>query len=182
MDFNNPDMTVAFQNIGIQCVKRRDAPASLARREQIQVDPFKQGFRHKNASINLNSIRLCFQVSNRIGVGFFNRQRTFSGKLNVFQVFLKTDEGLFPLAPVVSNIIRDKKSHSDLQILEYSDDCSPVDGGKKILLFCEKVYKDDIEVHFTLFTKGNVDCYTDTLVILCYHHNLPNLKERSGYT
>ena len=65
VDFNNPDMTVAFQNIGIQCVKRRDAPASLARREQIQVDPFKQGFRHKNASINLNSIRLCFQVSNR---------------------------------------------------------------------------------------------------------------------
>ena len=71
-----------------------------------------------------------------------------------FQVFLKTDEGLFPLAPVVSNIIRDKKSHSDLQILDYSDDTSPVEGGKKILLFCEKVYKDDIEVHFTLFTKG----------------------------
>jgi len=130
VDFNNPDMTVSFQNIGIQCVKRRDAPASLARREQIQVDPFKQGFRHKNASINLNCIRLCFQV------------------------FLKTDDGLFPLAPVVSNVIRDKKSHSDLQIVDYSDDSCPVQGGKKIVLLCEKVCKDDIEVHFTLYTKA----------------------------
>ena len=62
VDFNNPDMTVSFQNLGIQCVKRRDAPASLTRREQIQVDPFKHGFKHKHSSINLNVIRLCFQV------------------------------------------------------------------------------------------------------------------------
>ena len=73
-----------------------------------------------------------------------------------WQVFLKTSErGLVPLVPVVSNVIRDKKSHSDLQIIDYSDDTSPVEGGKKILLFCEKVYKDDIEVHFTIYTKGD---------------------------
>jgi hypothetical protein len=82
-------------------------------------------------AINLNAIRLCFQV------------------------FLKTQEcGLVPLAPVVSNIIQDKKAHSDLQIVDYSDDSSPVTGGKKILLFCEKVDKNDVEVHFTLFTKS----------------------------
>ena len=62
VDFNNSDMTVAFQNIGIQCVKKKDAAASLAQREKIQVDPFKQGFKHKNAAVNLNAIRLCFQV------------------------------------------------------------------------------------------------------------------------
>ena len=50
------------QNLGIQCVRRKDAPASLAQREKIQVDPFKQGFMHANMAINLNAIRLCFQV------------------------------------------------------------------------------------------------------------------------
>ena len=44
-------------------------------------------------------------------------------------MFLKTQEcGLVPLAPVVSNIIQDKKAHSDLQIVDYSDDSSPVHG------------------------------------------------------
>ena len=33
-----------------------------------------------------------------------------------------------PLAPVVSNVIQDKKAHSDLQIVDYSDDSSPVTG------------------------------------------------------
>ena len=59
-------LTLAFefilQNLGIQCVRRKDAPASLAQREKIQVDPFKQGFMHANMAINLNAIRLCFQV------------------------------------------------------------------------------------------------------------------------
>ena len=61
-------LTLAFefilQNLGIQCVRRKDAPASLAQREKIQVDPFKQGFMHANMAINLNAIRLCFQVKN----------------------------------------------------------------------------------------------------------------------
>ena len=44
-------------------------------------------------------------------------------------MFLKTQEcGLVPLAPVVSNVIHDKKAHSDLQIVDYSDDSSPVQG------------------------------------------------------
>ena len=71
-------------------------------------------------------------------------------------MFLKTDGSLFPLLPVVSSVIRDKKVHSDLQIFDYSDDTSPVEGGKKILLFCDKINKDDIEVHFTAFTKGKL--------------------------
>ncbi len=40
------------------------------------------------------------------------------------------------------------------QILEYSDDRCTVDGGKKLLLFCEKVSKDDIEVRFTQYRPG----------------------------
>ena len=32
--------------------------------------------------------------------------------------------------------------------------CFDFSGGKKILLFCEKVDKNDVEVHFTLYTKS----------------------------
>nr|ALF84899.1 dorsal-like protein [Paracyclopina nana] len=125
VEVNQVDMTCVFQNLGIQCVKRKDAPDSLTQRQEIRVDPYKQGFKHKTAAINLNAIRLCFQV------------------------FLKVEPNLVPLEPVVSEVIRDKKAHSDLAILNYSDNWSPVQGGKKILLFCEKVSKDDIEVHFS---------------------------------
>ena len=62
MTITSADMTISFQNLGIQCVRRKDAPASLQQREQILVDPFKQGFNHKSSQINLNSLRLCFQV------------------------------------------------------------------------------------------------------------------------
>jgi c-Rel proto-oncogene protein len=62
MEITNEDMTCSFANIGIQCVRKKDAPASLTNREKIKVDPFRQGFSHKNGQINLNAIRLCFQV------------------------------------------------------------------------------------------------------------------------
>lgn len=144
-------MTLTFQNLGIQCVRKRDAPESLTQRQDIRVDPFKQGFKHKSAAINLNAIRLCFQV------------------------FLKIDGSLVPLEPVVSEIIRDRKAHSDLAIINHSDNWSPVQGlligaylwtsfflkfvelgGKKILLFCEKVSKDDIEVHFSYLDQSKL--------------------------
>jgi len=59
----SPDMTAVFPNLGIQCVRKRDSADSLAKRQEIKVDPFKQGFAHMStANVNLNSIRLCFQV------------------------------------------------------------------------------------------------------------------------
>ena len=58
---------------------------------------------------------------------------------------------LEPLNPVVSNTIFDAKAHKDLSIMELSDDNAPIEGGKKILLFCEKISKDDIEIHFRYF-------------------------------
>ena len=64
MEITNEDMTCSFSNIGIQCIKKKDAPTSLTKREQIKVDPFRQGFAHKNSPINLDAIRLCFQVGN----------------------------------------------------------------------------------------------------------------------
>ena len=123
-------MTAVFPNMGIQCVRKRDSADSLNRRQEIKVDPFKQGFAHAATSnANLNSIRLCFQV---------------------FLTGVQSGGQPIIVQPVVSNVIRDKKAHGDLNIINCSEDYAPVEGGKKILIFTEKISRDDIEVHFTL--------------------------------
>lgn len=67
-----------------------------------------------------------------------------------FQVFLTNTDGkiILPLKPIVSDPIYDKKSKTDLIIVDISDNSSSVIGGKKIILLCEKVLKDDIAVRF----------------------------------
>ena len=108
------------------------APGSLKLREEIRVDPFKQGFAHSTSGqYNLNQVRLCFQV--------FLRQ---------------PNNSLVPVDPVVSNVIYDAKAHKDLNICNYSDNCAPIEGGKKILLFCEKISRDDIEIRFSYTDKS----------------------------
>jgi len=129
MEINNEDMSCEFSNLGIQCVKKKDIEDSLKVREDIRVDPFRTGFGHKNqpGSIDLNSVRLCFQV------------------------FLEGPEkGQFklPLKAVVSDPIYDKKAINDLTIMKLSDCASPVVGNKEIILLCDKVSKDDIEIRF----------------------------------
>ena len=66
-EINTSDMTAQFTNLGIQCVKKKESPDSLKIREEIRVDPFKQGFAHRNSGMNLNAVRLCFQVFLRNG-------------------------------------------------------------------------------------------------------------------
>ena len=115
VEISKPDMTYAFQNLGIQCVRKKDAPESLKRRKAIKVDPFKQGFDHANAAIDLNSVRLCFWV------------------------FIKTsDMGTIPLEPVVSEVVKDRKAHSDLHIVDYSDDSARVLAPKRKM---EEIYQ-----------------------------------------
>lgn len=53
-----------------------------------------------------------------------------------------------PLKPIVSDPIYDKKSKTDLIVVDISDNSSSVIGGKKIILLCEKVLRDDIAVRF----------------------------------
>jgi len=125
------DPIVVFQHIGIQCVRRSDAKGSLDQREQIKVDPFNMKFIHKSGQFNLNKVRLAFQVF---------LQPPGSGAVIVPQV-------------AVSRVVMDKKSHGELKIEDWSDNCASVEGGKKILLFTERVNKDDIAVEFS---------YTDT--------------------
>ena len=45
-----------------------------------------------------------------------------------------------------STNIFDAKARKELQIMDISDVTAPPEGGKKILLFCEKVSREDIKV------------------------------------
>jgi len=122
-------MTATIPGIGIQCVKKKDMGDSIRIRKQIGIDPFKQGFEEimNDANVNLNAIRLAFQA------------------------FLDaTGTSPIPLEPIVSQVIKDKKAYCDLAIVDISDNWSPVEGGKKILLFSKKNLSDRYRSPFFL--------------------------------
>ena len=52
------------------------------------------------------------------------------------------------LPPVVSTTIFDAKAKKELQIMDISDISSPAEGGKKIIILCEKITREDIKVRF----------------------------------
>ncbi|TMW48950.1 hypothetical protein DOY81_005975 [Sarcophaga bullata] len=125
---NGPPMRAVFSNLGIQCIRKKDIKDALEERERKRIDPFKTGFAHKDqpSSIDLNVVRLCFQAFIPIpGV-----------------------KKPFPIPPVVSDPIYDKKSINDLVICRLCSCAAKVAGGDKIILLCEKVPKDDIKVRF----------------------------------
>merc|ERR1712165_495925 len=130
MNVNNEEMSVEFPHLGIQCVRKKDVDQSLKVRKEIRVDPYRAGFRHSEspASIDLNAVRLCFQA--------FLESPTHPGKYNVV------------LPPVSSNTIYDAKAKKELQMMDISDVSSPLEGGKKIIILCEKVTREDIKVRF----------------------------------
>ncbi|CAI6363066.1 unnamed protein product [Macrosiphum euphorbiae] len=128
IELMNESMEASFQNLGIQCVKRKDIVEALKVREHLKIDPFRTGFSHKEnpTSIHLNAVRLCFQA-------FLGDSQ--KGKYTI-------------LEPIVSDPIYDKKAMSDLSICRLSDAAASVVGDKEIILLCEKVTKDDIQVRF----------------------------------
>ena len=52
------------------------------------------------------------------------------------------------IPPVCSKPIFDAKAKKELQIMDISDNTAPVEGGKKIIILCERVARDDIKVKF----------------------------------
>lgn len=138
VELNGDTNIVQFSNLGIQCVKRKDIAEALRIREEIKVDPFKTGFNHKNQpqNIDLNAVRLCFQVYIPGG---------------------NTSKIKQALAPVVSDVIYDKKAMCELQINRLSTCAANVRGGTELILLCEKVVRDDTEVVFSeAFDNGSV--------------------------
>ncbi|XP_011874541.1 PREDICTED: embryonic polarity protein dorsal isoform X3 [Vollenhovia emeryi] len=131
------NMVVTFSNLGIQCVKKKDIEDALRVRQDLRVDPFRTGFEHKRhpTNIDLNSVRLCFQV-------FLEGSQ--KGKFNK------------PLPPIVSDPIYDKKAMSDLVICKLSHCSASVAGSMDMILLCEKVAKEDIQVRFFEMKDGQL--------------------------
>merc|ERR1739844_727703 len=65
VNVNNDDMTVEFPHLGIQCVRKKDIAEALKQRQEIRVDPYRQGFGHaENAGVfDFNVVSLRFQVA-----------------------------------------------------------------------------------------------------------------------
>jgi len=123
-------MTIEFPHLGIQCVRKKDVEASLRERRGIRVDPYRQGFRHmeNTGTIDLNAVKLCFQA--------FLETPGQPGKYTTV------------LEPVCSVPVFDAKAKKELVIMDISETEAPVEGGKKIILLCEKVLREDVKVRF----------------------------------
>ena len=148
------DMTCTIRGVGIQCVKKREMAESLAVRQQIGIDPFHQGFEFpaKGHHSNLGAVRLCFQA-------FLNPK----------------SENPTELKPVVTQIIRDKKSCCDLQIVEISQSWSPMKG---IQYSLEKISLKNIVKFFSSNFFFNV--FFDFCKILIFICNLSHFGVKVG--
>ncbi|XP_030017750.1 transcription factor p65 isoform X2 [Sphaeramia orbicularis] len=118
----------SFQNLGIQCVKKKDVNEAITCRLQTNNNPFNiPDAKVWEEEFDLNSVRLCFQAS----------------------ITLPTGE-LFPLEPVVSQPIYDNRAPNtaELKICRVNRNHGSCKGGDEIFLLCDKVQKEDIEVRF----------------------------------
>uniref|UniRef100_A0A3P8YCK3 RHD domain-containing protein n=1 Tax=Esox lucius TaxID=8010 RepID=A0A3P8YCK3_ESOLU len=118
----------SFQNLGIQCVKKKDVAEAVSSRLQTQNNPFNiPEAKLWEEEFDLNAVRLCFQAS----------------------INLPTGE-LCPLEPVVSQPIYDNRAPNtaELKICRVNRNSGSCRGGDEIFLLCDKVQKEDIEVRF----------------------------------
>ncbi|KAK3507458.1 hypothetical protein QTP70_021826 [Hemibagrus guttatus] len=118
----------SFQNLGIQCVKKKDVPEAISCRLQTQNNPFNiPEAKVWEEEYDLNAVRLCFQAT----------------------ITLATGE-LYALTPVVSQPIYDNRAPNtaELKICRVNKNSGSCRGGDEIFLLCDKVQKEDIEVRF----------------------------------
>ncbi|KAF6739117.1 Transcription factor p65 [Oryzias melastigma] len=118
----------SFQNLGIQCVKKKDVNDAITCRLQTSNNPFNiPESKVWEEEFDLNSVRLCFQA----------------------KITLPTGE-LYPLEPVVSQPIYDNRAPNtaELKICRINRNSGSCKGGDEIFLLCDKVQKEDIEVRF----------------------------------
>ncbi|XP_058382400.1 transcription factor p65 isoform X3 [Diceros bicornis minor] len=65
-----PDRCIhSFQNLGIQCVKKRDLEQAISQRIQTNNNPFQVPIEEQRGDYDLNAVRLCFQVTVRDPAG-----------------------------------------------------------------------------------------------------------------
>uniref|UniRef100_A0A674GH96 RHD domain-containing protein n=1 Tax=Taeniopygia guttata TaxID=59729 RepID=A0A674GH96_TAEGU len=123
-----PERSVhSFQNLGIQCVKKRELEAAVAERIRTNNNPFNVPAEQRGGEYDLAAVRLCFQV------------------------WVRGPGGLQPLPPVLSQPIYDNRAPStaELRICRVNRNSGSCRGGDEIFLLCDKVQKEDIEVRFS---------------------------------
>ncbi|NWX92058.1 REL protein, partial [Nothoprocta ornata] len=131
-EFGPERRVLSFQNLGIQCVKKKELKESISLRISRKINPFNvpEEQLHNIDEYDLNVVRLCFQA------------------------FLPDEHGNYTLAlpPLISNPIYDNRAPNtaELRICRVNKNCGSVKGGDEIFLLCDKVQKDDIEVRFVL--------------------------------
>ncbi|NXG00288.1 REL protein, partial [Sakesphorus luctuosus] len=131
-EFGPERRVLSFQNLGIQCVKKKDLKESISLRISKKINPFNvpEEQLHNIDEYDLNVVRLCFQA------------------------FLPDEHGNYSIAlpPLISNPIYDNRAPNtaELRICRVNKNCGSVKGGDEIFLLCDKVQKDDIEVRFVL--------------------------------
>ncbi|XP_036402637.1 proto-oncogene c-Rel [Megalops cyprinoides] len=129
-EFGPERRVIAFQNLGIQCVRRREVKEAIIHRMNRHINPFNvpRDQLLQAEEYDLNVVRLCFQV------------------------FLQDETGQYckALNPIVSNPIYDNRAPNtaELRICRVNKNSGSVKGGDEIFLLCDKVQKDDIEVRF----------------------------------
>ncbi|XP_077645749.1 LOW QUALITY PROTEIN: transcription factor p65 [Lonchura striata] len=124
----SPERSVhSFQNLGIQCVKKRELEAAVAERIRTNNNPFNVPAEQRGGEYDLAAVRLCFQV------------------------WVRGPGGLQPLPPVLSQPIYDNRAPStaELRICRVNRNSGSCRGGDEIFLLCDKVQKEDIEVRFS---------------------------------
>ncbi|NP_001081750.1 v-rel avian reticuloendotheliosis viral oncogene homolog S homeolog [Xenopus laevis] len=128
LEFGSDRTVLCFQNLGIQCVRRREVREAIHARIFAN-EPF--GVREEQLltieDYDLNVVRLCLQV------------------------FLPDEHGNYTraLTPVVSTIFDNRAPNTaELRICRVNKNCGSANGGDEIFLLCDKVQKDDIEVRF----------------------------------
>ena len=127
-------MIVHFSKMAIECLITRERKDSLKKRQNLKIDPFCQGFDYIEdesylKKLDMNSVRLCFQVFVPIG---------------------QNESGMeeYSKHVTVSEVIKDKRVYEDLQIVSISDDCAPIDGGKKIIMLTTRIAMGNVQVLF----------------------------------
>ncbi|XP_020502662.1 LOW QUALITY PROTEIN: proto-oncogene c-Rel [Labrus bergylta] len=129
-EFGPDRRVIAFQNLGIQCVRRREVKDAIIQRMTRKINPFNvpQEQLLQTEEYDLNVVRLCIQV------------------------YLQDENGQYTRAlnPIVTNPIYDNRAPNtaELRICRVNKNSGSVKGGDEIFLLCDKVQKDDIEVRF----------------------------------
>ncbi|XP_069500918.1 transcription factor p65 isoform X2 [Ambystoma mexicanum] len=119
----------SFQNLGIQCVKKRELDEAVAERIRTNNNPFNVSIAELKGDYDLNAVRLCFQV--------FIQDHSCGQYMQ--------------LPKVVSQPIFDNRAPNtaELKICRVNKNSGSCQGGDEIFLLCDKVQKD-IEVRFFL--------------------------------